>query len=195
MSFIRHTVESAPEASRRAMRNVERAQGHLPAAVALLAESPATLNGFFQASALFEGGALEPLARETVIMTVVVRNECHLCVALHTAKLGALGAAPALVEALRAGGPLDDPRLEAVRTFTLEVIATRGAVPAEAMDAFLGTGRTRREALEIVLGIGAYTISTFANRMVDAPLDEALRPHAWHPPLSTAGAPDPRLPG
>ena len=39
-------------------------------------------------------------------------------------------------------------------------------------------GFTRRNALEIVLGIGALTLSTLANRLTGAPVDEQLRAFA-----------------
>lgn len=34
-------------------------------------------------------------------------------------------------------------------------------------------------AVEVVLGVGTYTMSTLANRMTQAPLDEQLSPFAW----------------
>lgn len=37
------------------------------------------------------------------MLTVATRNECHLCVAMHTAALARHGAAPELIDALRAG--------------------------------------------------------------------------------------------
>ena len=177
-TFTRHTVESAPPESRRPIAEVEKRLGYLPAAVGLLAESPEALDGFLRLSAMFDGSTLDPLARETVIMTVAVRNGCHLCVAMHSARLAALGADPALVQALRSSAPLGDPCLEAVRTFTSRVLDTTGDVGDPALDEFLGHGFTRRNALEVVLGIGAYTLSTFANRLIGAPLDEPLRAFA-----------------
>jgi AhpD family alkylhydroperoxidase len=122
---------------------------------------------------------LDPLAREVLVLTIATRNGCHVCVAMHTATLGRLGASDELVAALCSGSPLDDERLDAVRVFTLEVLATAGAVSPEAMHAFLAHGYTARNALEVVLGIGAYTMSTLAHRMTDAPLDEQLAPFAW----------------
>ena len=61
-----------------------------------------------------------------------------------------------------------------MRAFVLGVLATAGAVDDETMDAFLAAGYTPRNALEVVLGIGAYTTSTFANRMIKAPIDGPL---------------------
>jgi AhpD family alkylhydroperoxidase len=176
--FTQHTIESAPPASRRAMAAVAGKQGYLPAAVGLLAESPEVLEGFLRMSGMFDACTLDPVAREVVIMAVAVRNGCHLCVAMHTARLGALGADQALTADLRAGAPLDSARLEAVRAFTLRVLDTAGEVGEESLNEFLGHGFTRRNALEIVLGIGTYTLSTLANRLTGAPVDEELRAFA-----------------
>ncbi|MFJ2771855.1 carboxymuconolactone decarboxylase family protein [Streptomyces sp. NPDC087300] len=167
--FAEHTVETAPTESRQAMEGVTRAFGHLPDAVARLAESPELLNGFLELSASFERTTLDPVAREVVIMTVATRNDCHVCMAMHTGKLRKLGAEPGLITALREQRPLDcDERLEAVRQFTLSVLATAGGVDDETLKAFLAHGYTERNALEVVLGIGAYTMSTLANRLTRA---------------------------
>src|ERR1700730_4822390 len=176
--FTQHTIESAPAASRRSMTAVTAKQGYLPAAVRLLAESPEALDGFLRLSAAFDACTLDATAREVVIMTVAVRNGCHLCVAMHSARLAALGADPARAAALRSGAPLGEGRLDAVRAFTLRVIDTAGEAGDESVAEFLGYGFTRCNALEVVLGIGAYTLSTLANRLTAAPVDEKLRAFA-----------------
>ena len=64
--------------------------------------------------------------------------------------------------------------------FTLRVLDTAGDVGDDALAAFLASGYTRQQALEVVLGIGTYTMSTLANRLTDAPLDDQLSAFAWH---------------
>ncbi|MFI5609140.1 carboxymuconolactone decarboxylase family protein [Amycolatopsis sp. NPDC051903] len=177
--FPEHTVESAPPAARRALTATAEQFGSLPAAVARLATSPELLNGFLRLNALFESTTLAPLERETLVLTVATHNRCHFCVALHTARLLSLGASAELVAALRFEAPLPIPRLETLRRFTLTVVATTGEVPAADLDAFLAAGYTPQQALEVVLGIGTYTLSTFANRLVDAPLHPTLTEHRW----------------
>lgn len=179
--FVDHTVETAPSESRRAMTATEKRFGYLPVAIARYAESPQLLDGFLKLSAMFETTSLDPLARETMIMTVAARYRCHLCVAMHSAKLAQLDADPGLVAALRAEKPAPDERLAAMQSFTHTVIDTAGDVPAPALDAFLAAGFTKRHALDVVFGIGIYTMSTFANRLTDAPVDEPLASHAWSP--------------
>ncbi|MEH0823276.1 MULTISPECIES: carboxymuconolactone decarboxylase family protein [unclassified Micromonospora] len=179
--FTAHTADTAPAAARPTVAGVQKRFGYLPAPVALMAESPQLLQGFLSANSIFESGSLDPLEREVVVLTVATRNECHVCVAMHTPTLARHGGTPELVEALRAAAPLPDPRLEALRRFTLAVLDHAGAVPDDELHAFLDAGYQPRHALDVVLGVGTYTISTFANRLTDAPLDPPLAAYAWGP--------------
>jgi AhpD family alkylhydroperoxidase len=168
------TAETAPSASRPAMAATTRQLGYLPAAMARMAGSPELLNGFLKMSALFDTTTLDPVAREVVILTVATRNGCHICIAMHTAKLAALGASPEVTGALREAKPVPDERLAAAQSFALDVLSTAGAVGEESLAAFLAHGYTTRNALEVVFGIGTYTMSTLANRMTGAPVDYQL---------------------
>jgi AhpD family alkylhydroperoxidase len=166
--FTEHNLETAPPASRRLMEATAKHLGHVPAAMTRLAESPEMLSGFLQATGVFDRTTLTPIAREVVVLTVATRNGCHVCVGLHSQALESLGADPGLIAALQEEKPLDDVRLEALRTFTRRLYATTGAVSDEDLETFLAHGYTRRNALEVVFGIGTYTMSTFANRLVRA---------------------------
>src|ERR1044072_9793125 len=113
--FVDHTVESAPPAARRTMTATASHLGYVPAAGARMAEAPQLLDGFLKLSGMFENTSLDPLARETLIMTIARRNGCHVCVAMHTARLTEMSAPPGLITALRDGGPLGGPRLGGLR--------------------------------------------------------------------------------
>lgn len=168
--FTAHTLDTAPAAARRTLDAVAAQFGFLPSAVALMAESPELLQAFIRTNAIFEKSTLPPVARETLILTIAERNGCDLCVAMHR---------PALI---RAGGTPDSTAAElvALRTFANTVMDTTGAVGDEAMRAFIDAGYTARNALEVVLGIGTYTLSTFANRLTDAPVDPQFRSQPVH---------------
>ena len=167
MTFPMHTPETAPADSQRAMEATRAKFGAVPRPVAKMATSPTLLNGFLGASAAFESTSLPPLAREVMVMTVAVRNGCHVCVALHGTVLERLGRAD-LVEPLRADRPLDDPELEAVRRLVHQIMDHAGAVPEPEVEAFLAAGFTPESVLDIVFGIGVYTMSTYANRLLRA---------------------------
>ncbi|HLR84994.1 MAG TPA: carboxymuconolactone decarboxylase family protein, partial [Nocardioidaceae bacterium] len=60
------------------MAGIERALGHLPTAVRLMATSPETLEGFSAANAEFERSALDPISREVVVLTIARTYDCHV---------------------------------------------------------------------------------------------------------------------
>ncbi len=147
----------------------------------LLAWTPGGYRARPAGAAIFENTALDPLAREVVVMTIATRNGCHICVAMHTARLAALGADPGLIAALRDADraePLPDRRLDAIRSFTVRVLDTAGDVGDAALRDLLASGYTTQNALEVVLGIGTYTMSTLANRLTGAPVDDQLAAYA-----------------
>jgi AhpD family alkylhydroperoxidase len=172
--FPDHTPESAPPGARRSLAATADHLGYLPVALSRMATSPQLMDGFLRVSGLFESTTLDPLARESLVMTMAVRNGCHICVAMHTASLTRLSADNELIAALRAGQPAADERLAAIQAFTVEVLESAGAVSDEQLEAFFKHGYTPQNALEVVLGIGAYTMSTLANRMTGAPVDDQL---------------------
>ena len=179
--FTEYTIESAPPAARKFMTATRNHLGYVPAGLARMAASPQLLDGFGKLTAIFDRSTLDPVAREVVIMTVATRNGCHICVAMHTARLTALGASPDLIAALRDAVLLPDEHLDALRVFTLRVLDTAGDVGGQALRDFLAHGYTSQNALEVTLGIGTYTMSTLANRLTGAPVDDQLAAYAWHP--------------
>src|ERR1700684_3836096 len=106
VAFPEQTLESAPPESQRMIKATAAHLGYLPVALARMAGSPQLMDGFLKASGLFESTTLDPLARETLVMTMAVRNGCHICVAMHTAALTRLGADAETIAALRGGQPV-----------------------------------------------------------------------------------------
>ncbi len=111
VAFPEQTLESAPPESQRMIKATAAHLGYLPVALARMAGSPQLMDGFLKTSGLFESSTLDPLARETLVMIMAVRNGCHICVAMHTAALTRLGADAGLIAGLRAGRPVADERL------------------------------------------------------------------------------------
>ncbi|RJL24437.1 carboxymuconolactone decarboxylase family protein [Bailinhaonella thermotolerans] len=177
--FTTHTVETAPAEARAGLDAIARKQGFLPEAAARMAESPQALKAFLTGLSIFAQSGLEPVEREVVTFAVATRTRCHVCVAMHTGVLTGAGADPELIAALRAGRPLPDARLEALRIFTHAVMDHHGGVPDEDLKAFLDAGYTTRDSLDVVLGVGVYTLSTYANRLTGAAVDPALSRFAW----------------
>jgi len=170
-AFVSYDLDSAPAAAREILAENARRFGKIPSPLARLSVSPLALQAALAGLTAFEHSSLAPLEREVLAMTMGVKNGCHYCVALHRRLLKVLEAPPALIEALEAGRSLESPRLEAVRAFTLALLERTGDVSDEAWRQFLAAGFDRAAALEVVVGVAAYTLTTFANRLTQAPLD------------------------
>ena len=74
---------------------------------------------------------------------------------------------------------LGDGRGDEVRRFTLALLEGRGSVGDDDWRAFEQAGFGEEHALDVVLGVGVYVLSTFANRATRAEIDAPFAPFAW----------------
>ncbi len=153
--------------------------GFLPSPVARGAHAPGVLKHLLQSFAAFDQTSLTPLEREVIAMTVAFEHRCHYCMAMHTALQAGEQERQEVVAALRAGAPLPVAKLEALRVYVRALVIERGRVPDAITHALSAAGYTEPQALEVVLGVATYTLSTFLNLVTDAPLDPPFTPFAW----------------
>ncbi|GAA1721406.1 carboxymuconolactone decarboxylase family protein [Nonomuraea bangladeshensis] len=180
MSEFRTYDESdAPEAARPVLAAAKKRMGFVTTLNGVMAESPELLAGYNALAEQFGRSSLPAAAKQVVLITASVANGCEYCVAAHST-LALRARVPAeVVEPLRAGRPLADEALEAVRRLTQAVVTQRGWVAEAEIEAFLAAGHTRRHVLDIVLGVGMKTLSNYTNHIASTPLDPAWADQAW----------------
>lgn len=175
-----HTLDTAPEASKPLLEGSIKAFGRLPSLHGVMAESPGLLEGYQHLHRLaIEGTAFTPEERTVVWMTVNVANECHYCVPAHTGIARREKIAGDIIAALRDETPLPDPRLEALRDFTLAVRETHGRPSPEAIAAFEAAGYGNRAILDVILITAQKVMSNFTNAIFATPTDAAFAPFLW----------------
>ncbi len=179
MSYTVHTVDTAPAAARETLAGAKKAYGFVPNLLAVMAEAPSLLKAYRSLSDLFDQTSFSPSERQVVLLTASYENDCSYCVAAHSAIAGMQKVPADVIEAIRAGRPIADPQLEALRRFTAVVVASRGWPEETDMAAFHAAGYSRTQVLEVVLGIGMKTLSNYANHIAEIPLDQAFAPAAW----------------
>lgn len=180
--FKIHDTQSAPEEARSLLQGASEKLGFVPNLYGLLAEAPKALEAYFTLSDLFGETSLTPVEQQVVLLAVSVENECRFCVAAHsTIARHMVKVDSAAVDALRDQRRIDDPRLEALRRFTTAVTRERGAVRGAELDAFLQSGYTRQQVIEVVLGVTMKTLSNYSNHVFDTPVDDAFAGEAWAP--------------
>ena len=170
-AFVAYDLATAPAPARAVLEENKKKFGIIPSPLARYAAAPAVLQAAIAGLTAFEHTSLQPLEREVLAMVMGRENGCEYCVHLHRRMLSMLDAPAGLSDALEHARPLESPKLEALRHFVLSALERKGDVSPAAWQAFLDAGFDRAAALEVVMGIAAYTLTTFANRLTEAPLD------------------------
>lgn len=184
-TFQIHDLETAPEASRPLLQGALEKFGQIPNLLGLLADSPAALGGYLDLAGRVENDtAFSATERQLILLTTSTINRCEYCVAAHSAIAASQKVSKKVVDAIRDGTVLDDPKLEALRTFTRSVVKNQGFVDGEVIQAFLDAGYERRHVLEVVVGIAMKTISNYTNHLTGTELDRAFQPFEWSAPAA-----------
>ena len=166
--FTIHTPQSAPEASRQALTGLERNIGFIPNLAATIAASPTAIGAFVGLQTSLRGSTLTGLEREVVGIAVSRHNRCEYSLAAHSSFARAQGADDETLAALLAGDALPEPRLEALRAFTDELLERRGHVDAEA------AGISPEQALEVIAQVAYTTMANYSADVARTPIDAAF---------------------
>lgn len=168
--FEIHTPDTAPEGSREIANAVLKAfGGTLPNLVGVLAGSPEAIQASAALSQLVDRTSLSPIERQILELAVSRENHCDYCLAANTFLSRRLPQQP--IQATRAGTRIEDPKLETLRQFAIELVAKQGHVSAEGRAEFRKAGYTERQALEVIVVVGLKTIHNLVNNLADTPVD------------------------
>jgi AhpD family alkylhydroperoxidase len=184
--FTAHTIETAPEASKPILEAVKAAFSFVPNLQANMAESPELLAGYSALWDIFSKSSLTAHEQQVVYLTANFENNCHYCMAGHTTLAKMQKMDPAVIEALRNGGSVPDAKLEALHRFTTVVVRDRGFATDADVSAFLAAGYTRRNVLEVILGVATKTMSNYTNHIAHTPLDAFMKGNEWSKPVKAA---------
>ncbi|AIM59277.1 carboxymuconolactone decarboxylase [Cellulophaga lytica] len=174
-----HNIESAPEAAKPLLEKSKKAYGMIPGLHGVLASSPQILEAYQTLHELFTQTSFNEAELTVVWQAINVEHACHYCVPAHTGIAKMMKVDDAIIDALRDETPLEDAKLEALRTMTLTIVKNRGNVSKEELDAFYAAGYGEQHVLEIILGLSQKVISNYTNHIANTPVDEAFQKFAW----------------
>ena len=187
MTFPSHDLDSAPEASKPLLENSQKAFGRLPGLHKVLAESPQAYEAYQLLHKLFTETDFDADELTGVWQAINVEHSCHYCVPAHTGIAKMMKVSDEISDALRNEPPLPSAKLEALRTFTVQMVRERGNVSQDQMDAFFAAGYGHRAVLDVILGLAQKTMSNYVNHVAQTPVDEVFHPLLWErskPPLA-----------
>ena len=178
--FTLYTADNAPQDSKPLLGKSVEAFGMVPGLHAVMAEAPGLLAGYQVLHQLFLDSSFDDEETTVVWQTINVEHNCHYCVPAHTGIAKSMKVDDAIIEALRNETPLPTERLEALRTFTLAVVRERGFVDDATVQTFLDAGYTKRNVLEVILGLSQKVMSNYTNHLAETPIDEPFKKFEWH---------------
>ena len=182
MEFEQHSIETAPDAVTEELKAAEAAYGTVPNLYRGLANNPASLKIYLSMSeTLQQHGALTPIEQQVVYMTTSAENGCTYCVAAHSALATMAEIPEQTLSELRQQAALSDPKLNALRNFTLAEMEHRGWVPDNVINDFVEAGYDQSHVLEVITIIAQKTLSNYFNHIAQTPLDDMFKPMAWEP--------------
>ena len=179
MTFHSHDLDSAPEASKPLLENSQKAFGRLPGLHKVLAESPQAYEAYQLLHKLFTETDFDADELTVVWQAINVEHSCHYCVPAHTGIAKMMKVSDEISDALRNETPLPSAKLEALRTFTVQMVRERGNVSQDQMDAFFAAGYGHRAVLDVIIGLAQKTMSHYVNHVAQTPVDEVFHPLLW----------------
>ncbi|MDZ7862964.1 peroxidase-related enzyme [Acidovorax sp.] len=162
---------SAPASVAGTLDAIHGAFGATPNMFRTVAQSPAALNalwGFF--GALGSGGSIDAQLGEKIAVAVANRNDCHYCLAAHTALGRKAGASAAEMGAAQTGQS-DDPRTATALAFALKLVEARGQVTEADVQALRSAGFSDGQVVEIVAHVALNLFTNYVNVAFAVPVD------------------------
>ncbi|WP_028109792.1 carboxymuconolactone decarboxylase family protein [Ferrimonas futtsuensis] len=178
LSFTLYSETDAPSESKPLLAGSRREFGMIPNLHAVMAESPQLLQAYKMTHQLFCASSFNDAERTVVWQTINGFHECHYCLPAHTAIAHGMGVEAGLIQALKAGVPLQDPRLQLLRETTLALVRERGRLSEAQRQAFLSAGFSKANLLDMVLAIGQKVMSNYTNHLAHTPLDKIFEPYS-----------------
>jgi len=177
--FPIYTIETAPEASKPALRDLQAAFGVIPDIAGAMAISPVSINSLVGLFGRVHGGSFSEAQIQTLLLTNAVTNACAWAVAFHTTLALKAGLTSADTDAIRGGRSPADEKLGALSTLARRLIETRGRIGEADSEAFLAAGFGKDHLLEVIAVSAASTITNYTGNVTEPPLEPAFQPHAW----------------
>jgi AhpD family alkylhydroperoxidase len=178
-TFPVYTIESAPEKSKPALRDLQQAFGMIPNVAGAMATSPVLISSLVGLFQKVHGGTFTETQIQTLLLTNAVTNGCTWAVAFHTALALKEGLDPADVRAIREGRAPKDSKHAALSTLARALIEKRGRLDDHDLDQFVAAGFGKELLLEVIAVSAASTITNYTGSVTKPPVEVPFQAHVW----------------
>ncbi len=147
--------------------------GLVPNLTKVMANQPAVLDTYLAIGGALSGGSFDPKTREAIALTVAGANACDYCASAHSAISASLKVDQTEIDS-RLTGRSDDPRLNALLTFTTAIVDKRGFVSDDDLNAFRAAGYDDGDVTEVIANVVANIFTNYLNHVAETPIDFPL---------------------
>ena len=179
LTYQIHNIVSAPEKSKPLLELFTEAIGFVPNLAGAIANSPVLANSLLGVFQNVHSGSFTEAEVQVLLLTNAVTNSSSWPVAFHTAIALKQGLDPADVQAIRERRLPKQQRYAALSRLAKTLIENRGQVSDDELDRFLRAGFEKEHVLEVVGVTAASTITNYAGKITNPPLEAFLEEHAW----------------
>lgn len=184
VSLSPRSIEDASPEARSLLEGAQKQYGMVPNMYSRMANVPDLLATYLYGYERFrKHSGFTPAEQEVILLTISYENGCSYCMAAHSwVAQNVSKTPPDVIEAIRAGSPIPDPKLAALSRFTATMVRTRGNATPQDAQRFLEAGFSEVNILEIILAIAVKIISNYSNHLFHTPVDEPFALFKWTAP-------------
>ena len=169
--FQLYNETNAPDLSKESLIKVKKKYGFIPNVLALLAESPSTLNSYLHLAEKIDETSFTTQEQQVLFFIVSQENKCRYCMAVHSVLAKKSKLPDSILKQLKASHSLEDPKLNSLAHITRQMVSKRGWLSEEEMSDFLEAGYSKANLLEVIMVVALKTISNYSNHIAKTPLD------------------------
>jgi len=173
--FTKHTIESAPAASRPLLTGIKAAFGFIPTMFEHMAEAPTTIEAYLQLNELVSKTSFSVSDQQVALMAVSVENKCEFCIKAHKAIGKMKGANLDTLLALSEGNEITNLKDKALVEFVRLAVKERGRLSLADQNKFISAGFTKQNILEVMLIVSIKTLSNYINHLTQPEVNSELK--------------------
>lgn len=162
--------EGADAATVQLLDGVKKKMGMVPNLIATMAHSTATANAYLGFSQALSTGTLPARLREQIALVVGETNSCDYCLAAHTALGKRAGLSEQETFAAREA-TAEDAKERVALEFARDVVAERGVLPDERLQALREAGYTEGQITEIIANVALNIFTNYFNHLSGTTVD------------------------
>ncbi len=161
-----YSLKTVPEDAKPLLERINSIFGGVLPLKGMMANSPVTLKSYLDILGNMNDTDFTKIEQQSVYLVTSMFNGCGYCTDAHAKGLKKIFKMPPdQVDAILAGQPTGDEKIDALLCATLDLLENRGAISEEARNRFLSAGYTDKQLIDLLSAIAMKAITNYLGRL------------------------------